>query len=99
MDKILRALYRGEIYPAEQYRPTTKDYKVAYQEYNKRYDDFIAKIGSPFDKEFERIMEEYRNTFSMELSKMFIEGFRLGAKLVIEIFSDENCGEKNQDGL
>ena len=84
------ALYRGDIYPAEQYLPTTEDYKAAYQEHHKHYDDFIAKIGSPFGEELEHIMEEYLNIISMELSKMFIEGFRLGAKLTIEVFEDED---------
>lgn len=95
MNKMLLALYNGEIYPAEQYLPTTEDYKAAHQKHRKYYEDFITKIGSPLDEEFEYIMNEYLNIFSVELSKMFIEGFRLGAKMAIEVFENDNQEAEN----
>lgn len=50
------------------------------------YDDFINKIGSPLDEDFVRIMDEHLDTLPFELSEMFIDGFRLGAKIMIEVF-------------
>lgn len=50
------------------------------------YDDFINKIGSPLDEDFVRIMDEQLDTLPFELSEMFIDGFRLGAKIMIEVF-------------
>lgn len=86
MDKILQALYSGQIYPAEQYHPSIEEYKILRK---KHYEDFIKKIGSPLDKEFERIMDEQFDTLPLELSQMFIDGFRLGARMMIEIFEDK----------
>ncbi|WP_195637790.1 DUF6809 family protein [Enterocloster bolteae] len=89
MDKILQALYNGEIYPAEQYRPLIEEYKILRNKHYEHYEDFIKKIGSPLDKEFEHIMDEQLDTLPLELSEMFIDGFRLGARMMLEIFEDK----------
>lgn len=89
MDKILQDLYNGEIYPAEQYLPLMEEYKILQKKRYEHYEDFIKKIGSPLDKEFERIMDEQFDTLPLELSEMFIDGFRLGARMMIEIFEDK----------
>lgn len=89
MVKILQALYSGEIYPAERYRPLIEEYKILRKKHYEHYEDFIKKIGSPLDKEFERIMDEQLDTLPLELSETYIDGFRLGARLMIEIFDDK----------
>lgn len=89
MDKILQALYDGEIYPAEQYRPMIEEYIVQHKKQYQNYEDFIKKLGSPLDKEFIKIMDEQLNAIPLELSEMFIDGFRLGARMMIEVFEDK----------
>lgn len=89
MDKILQDLYNGEIYPAEQYLPLLDEYKILRKKQYTHYEDFIKKIGSPLDKEFEQIMDEQLDTLPLELSEMFIDGFRLGARMMIEVFEDK----------
>lgn len=88
MEKILYALYNGEIFPAEQYQPLIEEYKILRRKQCEHYEDFIKKIGSPLDKEFKHIMDEQIDTLPFELSRMFIDGFRLGARMMIEIFED-----------
>lgn len=88
MDKTLLALYDGELFPAEQYLPTLEKYKVLKENQKQHYKEFIEKLGSPLDEEFMRIMDEQRDTVPLEFSQMFIDGFRLGAKIVIEVFDD-----------
>lgn len=94
MDKILQALYNGEIFPAEQYRPLIEEYKILRKKHYKHYKDFIQKIGSPLDQEFKRIMDEQLDTLPLELSGMFIDGFRLGARMMIEVFEDTYTTEE-----
>jgi len=94
MDKILQALYDGEIYPAEQYRPMIEEYTVLRKKQYQKYEDFIKKIGSPLDEEFIKIMDEQLDAIPFELSEMFIDGFRLGARMMIEIFEDKYQKEK-----
>jgi hypothetical protein len=89
MDKILQALYDGEIYPAEQYRPMIEEYTVLRKKQYQKYEDFIKKIGSPLDEEFIQIMDQQLDMFPLELSETFLDGFRLGAKMMIEIFEDK----------
>lgn len=86
--KILQALYNGEICPKEQYAPMAEEYYALRKKHFEHYEDFIKKIGSPLDKEFQRIMDEQLETLPIELSQMFIDGFRIGARMMIEVFED-----------
>ena len=86
MDKILRALYYGEILPAEQHILQIEENKIQWKKHYQQYEDFINKLGSPLDKEFERIMDEQFDILPQEFSQMFVDGFRLGAKMIIEIY-------------
>lgn len=90
MDKILQKLYNGNVYPADQYSPLLEEYRAMWKKQYEHYEDFIKKIGSPLDKEFERIMDEQIETLPLEFSQIFIDGFRLGAKMVIEIYEDQD---------
>lgn len=94
MDKILQALYGGEIYPAEQYRPMLEQYIALRKKQYQHYDDFIKRLGSPLDKEFIQIMDGQLDAVPLELSEMFIDGFRLGARMMIEVFEDKYQKEK-----
>lgn len=93
MDKTLRALYEGEIFPAEQYLPKIEEYKILHEKQYKHYADFVEKLSSPLDKEFEQIMDEQLDTVPLELYQMFVDGFRLGARMIIEVFEDESKKE------
>ena len=75
MNKILSHLYNGEIFPAEHYA------------------DFIEKLKnlSPdLEIELDELESEASQLEDEVHSQMFIKGFRLGARMAIEIFSDEN---------
>ncbi|MGO2627633.1 DUF6809 family protein [Bavariicoccus seileri] len=90
MGKVLQALYGGEIYPERQYRPKTMEYEKLWKEYYKNHEDFIKKIGSPLDKQFIQILDQQMDMFPLELSETFLDGFRLGARMMIEILGDED---------
>lgn len=90
MNKTLRALYEGEIFPAEQYLPKVEEYKMLHEKQYKHYADFVEKLGSPLDKEFKQIMNEQLDTLPLEFYQMFVDGFRPGAKMMIEIYEDES---------
>jgi hypothetical protein len=94
MDKILRALYDGKIFPAEQYRPVIKEYIALWKKHYQSYENFVKRLDSPLDKEFIRIMDEQIDTIPLELSEMFIDGFRLGARMMIEVFENKYQKEK-----
>lgn len=90
MDEILKRLYNGEIFPAEQYIPELEEYKAKRKQRYKNYESFIEKIDSNLRSEFIKIMDEQSDLLPYELSEMFTKGFKLGALLMIEILEDKN---------
>lgn len=92
MQELLKQLYDGEIYPAEQYLPLMEEYKKLRKEQYQHYDDFVQelnKLSTPLGNRFIKIMDEQLDTIPLEFSEMFIDGFRLGAKMMIEVFEDK----------
>ena len=92
MKNVLEQLYNGEIFPAEQYAPKSEEYRKIHQGHYSHYEDFIvvlAKLEPPLDKQFIKIMDEQLDVIPFEFSEMFIDGFKLGAKMMAEVFRDE----------
>ena len=99
MKSILSALYEGKISSAEQYSSRNEEYRKIYQKHYRHYDDFIetlSKVNPPLDKKFIEIMDEQLDVIPYEFSEMFIDGFRLGARMMIEIFQDDLCIRENE---
>ncbi len=89
MSSILEQLYSGEIYPAEQWVPRGKEYQEACRKNQEHYNEFIellSKLNPPLDKRFGEIMDERVGVMSYELDDMFVYGFRLGARMMAEVF-------------
>lgn len=92
MKSILELLYDGEIYPAEQYVPKGEEYRKLYQGHYHHYEDFIeilSRLDPPLDKRFIEIMDEQLDVMPYHFSEIFIDGFRLGAKIMAEVFRNE----------
>ena len=89
-EKTLLDLYYGRIAPAEQYQPLIEEYSVLRKKQYRHYNEFIEKLSSPLNKEFEIIMDEQLDTLPYDFSQTFIDGFRLGAKMMMEILWDYN---------
>lgn len=70
MKSLLLQLYKGEVFPTEQYTPKAEEYRKPYQEHYKHYKDFIKqqKVLEPsLDKQFIETMDEQLNAFSLEM--------------------------------
>lgn len=89
-DKILQDLYHGRISPIDQYGPLIEEFSTLQKKYYRHYDAFIEKVGSPLDKEFESILDEQLEMLPFDFSQTFIDGFRLGARMMLEILWDYN---------
>ena len=89
MKNVPEQLYDGEIFPAEQYSPKEREYRKIYREHYNHYEDFIetlSRLEPPLDKRFVEIMDEQLDEIPYEFSEMFIDGFRLGVKIMAEVF-------------
>lgn len=90
MSTILQQLYNGEIIPVEQYSTVLEECRVMRRKHMENYDGFIQKLNSPLDEEFIKIMDEQLDILPFDFFQMFSDGFKLGARMMIEIFKDED---------
>lgn len=91
MRSILEQLYDGEIYPAEQFDVKTKEYQRVMKEHGEHYEEFVEKLNNitpSLGERFMEIMDEQLDAIPIEMEETFIAGFRLGARLMIEVFED-----------
>ena len=75
-----------------QYTPKIEEYRKLRQQHYKHYEDFVKQLKvlePPLDKHFVEIMDEQLDTLPLEMSEMFIDGFRLGARMMIEIYQKD----------
>lgn len=92
MKSVLMELYDGRVYPAEQFFPRSKEHKALLDRYCRHADEFtekLSRLNPPLDEEFTKVMDEYMALTADNLAEMFADGFRLGARLMIEVFQSE----------
>ncbi len=91
MNTVLQQLYNGTLCPAEQYQPLQDFYRDMRREHCRHYTEFIKaleQLDPPLDKRFIEIMDEQLDTIPLDFSSMFIDGFCLGAQMMIEILGN-----------
>lgn len=90
-EEYITKLFNGEIYPAEQYRPKTEENRGLYRESYQKYNEFVEKLNSldpDLNQKFIEILDSQFDVLPIEMSEMFIDGFKLGARLMIELYQD-----------
>ncbi len=93
MKSILRCLYDGEIFPAKQFKVKTEEYRIIREKHHRHYQDFIETLQAldpPLHKRFIEIMDKQIDAVPLEFSAAFIDEFRLGAKIIMEVFQENN---------
>lgn len=89
MQKILEQLYDGEIYPNEQPNIRVKGYKEIKDAAFQAYEAFEDKLCKPMKDELDEFMGKHMEMSCIEDKQSFIDGFKLGARLMIEIMTEE----------
>ena len=95
MKSILQGLYAGEVYPDELIMPKDPE----YQPVNMKISEQKAYFKQKLSEEDYRKLEEFDNlcgrSSSMDSEASFIYGFRLGAMLMIELFTGKEGLSRN----
>ncbi|MGM1048898.1 MAG: DUF6809 family protein [Bacillota bacterium] len=87
MQSFLESLYYGQLNPIEnvvsddpQYRQLSRQISESMYAWKKRLsdDDF---------HEFEDLLDLYRQVQGLEMAASFADGFKLGATMIIEVYS------------
>lgn len=90
MKSILLELFQGEITPLERYAATLKEYKEQWDNTLKSENSFVKKLDDPLRAEFEKLMDDHFDLIPLEMSDVFVEGFRIGARIMLESLWDKN---------
>ena len=94
MDKTIRQLYNGELFPREKAYPKEQDYLGMRDE----MDILQNSLFDMLDKDGKELLDDIlclktRMCGYTDVDD-FIEGFRLGAKLIIEVLCQSKDDEK-----
>lgn len=92
MKSVLYQLYEGGLYPMEKYQPFLKEHQDLLRNKHFRHDaikEELRKINPELNWELEHLLEEQREEMNWDTAQMFIDGFRLGARMMIEVYQKD----------
>jgi len=90
MQRIIEKLYYGEINIGEYFNPQTKEpFAEAIAEGQEKENEFYEKLPDDMKHDFELVLQNRIDSASMEYVNMFSEGFRFGARVMLDIFSGD----------
>ena len=93
MDSILQQLYSGDIAPSQQYRMRIELLSERRERIAAKYKEFLETLenNSPeLSQQFQEIWQENMDYLPAGTVEMFLDGFRLGARMIMEVFMDED---------
>lgn len=89
MQKIIEKLYNGEIYPAEQLNVRVYGYEEARKNAGQAHDEFESQLCQPMKEELDEMMMKHMHESSLEDTQAFVDGFKLGARMMAEILWED----------
>lgn len=89
MKNIIEELYYGNLHPEEHIVPTDPEYRPLNRKVSKLIEEAKEKLSENDFATLEQILDLTSDSSSMVTSASFVEGFRMGALVMVEVF----CGE------
>lgn len=89
MNSILKQLYDGDISPAEQFRPCLEEYAAKWDKIRKAESVFTEKLTKQQEQEYDKLMDAHSRLMPLEMSQVYADGFKMGARIMCEVFSKE----------
>lgn len=92
MKNVVEELYYGNLNPEEQIVPTDPEYRAM----NRKITELIEKAKERFSESdfaaLEEILDLNGESNSILASASFVQGFRMGALVMVEVFCGEGKG-------
>lgn len=85
--ETLRKLYAGEIVPFENFKDKLDELKEQREYAFKGYEEFLHKLPVDLQDEYKHVLDSHLEVFPLEYEQTFIDGFQLGIKIMIDVFS------------
>lgn len=86
MERILEKLYNGEISPCDNNRCDDPNYRELCRCSLDETDAFAQRLDQDQREQFDELMEHYLEICYMEKTQSFTDGFRLGARMMCDVF-------------
>ncbi|MBE6644665.1 MAG: hypothetical protein E7612_04705 [Ruminococcaceae bacterium] len=90
MKKIIDELWYGNISSEGAFRISTKEDKKLMREISSYYDKLSSELTNTQKELLKKFDDCYAELIALAENQSFNYGFRLGAKIVIEIYNDES---------
>lgn len=87
MRSMLEALYYGEIRPEENIVPTNPEYRKISRRVSEAMGMWKGKLSDDDFNQLEAMLELRSQSESMHATSTFINGFQLGALMMIEVYA------------
>lgn len=88
MQKTIETLYRGYIEPAARFLPSSEEYRRARRRSVKMEKRFLRELSPKQQRAYEIFFNAHLEVVSFESMQSFVEGFRLGGALMLDILSE-----------
>lgn len=89
-EKILSELYHGNIRPAEKEIVPDSDYRQKQLKLMDLAEALEQRLNDEEKKMLDEIMTAWGNLNYLSSEEYFIDGFRLGARIALEIFENDD---------
>lgn len=92
---VLEAMYRGAIHPQEMYHPIAEAHKRKRKELMAAQRDLIEKMDEECRDKLENLLEELDMVETVQMEETYIQGMRMGARLMMELLEKEDLPENS----
>ncbi|MDD3833498.1 MAG: hypothetical protein PHR18_06310 [Oscillospiraceae bacterium] len=89
-EKILKALYRGNLIPAEKNVVPGREFHKHQHQLVELEKEIETILGEQEKERFHAYLTEQNNLFYSIGEERFIDGFRMGAKFILEIVEKDD---------
>ena len=84
----LRKLWRGQISPGERYIHESSPYWYTSQKHSDALQALYAMFSPEAKKQYEQVEELAMDMIQIDTEEAFIQGFRLGARLILDVLTE-----------
>ena len=97
MKSSIGELYYGNLYPFLTYKPALEETARLFKAAGGRYDRFRARLPEEMREPFDTLLEDKSTMLLSEMEESFIDGFRIGARLMMEVFYNVAAAPGTED--
>ena len=92
--KILEQLWYNGLHPSESLSPTDKRYRECLDLVIENEEKLLSMLPDEIKEAYDKFTDSRVDLLVTERAKIFITGFRLGAKIMLEIMEQEEVANK-----